>query len=296
MAYRVVVATALAAALVLGGCERKAAPPAAAITDTVASADGVAIKYEASGQGEPALVFVHCWTCNRGYWDEQAQHFGTRYRVVRLDLAGHGESGRSREQYTVEAFGADVAAVVNKLDLKQVVLIGHSMGGPVTVEAEKLLPGRVIGVVGVDTFHTGFVAPSGAKADEMMKPFEQDFAGTATKFMSGFFGPGADKALVERIARNAGAADPAMATTAMRNLLAWYQRSAPAALERLGTRLRNINGDPKSQGKALHASVTLVAGAGHFIPQEKPAEFDRALGQIVSELVAAARPGAAAAK
>lgn len=273
-------------ALLLAACAPKPTTPA---TGTAVSADNIAIKYEVAGQGEPTLVFVHCWTCNRSYWDAQAAHFAPRYRVVRLDLAGHGESGRERGSYTIEAFAADVVAVVNKLDLKQMILVGHSMGGPVVAEAARQLGERVVGVVGVDTFYTGFQFPKDQKqVDAMLKPFEDDFAGNAGKFMRGFFAPGADPAVVDRITTNTAAADPKMAVSAMRNMIAWSQRNNPAILEALGPRLRNINANPKGDTKPLHASVMLVTGAGHFIPQEKPAEFNQVLEGMVAELVAGA--------
>jgi pimeloyl-ACP methyl ester carboxylesterase len=275
-----------ATALLLAACAPK---PPAPVTGTAVSADNIAIKYDVAGQGEPTLVFVHCWTCNRSYWDAQAAHFTPRYRVVRLDLAGHGESGRERGNYTIEAFAADVVAVVNKLDAKQVILVGHSMGGPVVAEAARQLGERVIGVVGVDTFYTGFQFPKDPKqVDAMVKPFEDDFAANAGKFMRGFFGPGADPAVIDRITANTSAADPKMAVSAMRNMIAWSQRNNPAVLEALGPKLRNINANPKGDGKPLHASVVLVAGAGHFIPQEKPAEFSQVLDGIVTSLVATA--------
>ncbi len=286
-AYRILIASALAAgALFLGGCERKTPPP---VVGSVAAADQLAIQYEVAGQGEPALVFVHCWTCNRGVWDNQFAHFARRHQVVRLDLAGHGASGRGRKHYTIEAFGADVAAVVARLGLKRVVLVGYSMGGPVSVEAARRLGDRVAGVVGVDTFYTGFVAPKEEqKINEMLKPFEQNYGDTAAGFMRGFFAPGADPALVAAVARRTAAADPKMAIAAMRSTIGWYARHTPAALEALGPRLRNINADPKGDGKPLHPGVVLIAGAGHFIPQEKPAEFNRALETIVAGFAGAA--------
>ncbi len=127
-------------ALLAGGCEHAAVAPAT--TMTVASADGVEIRYDVAGKGETALVFVHCWTCNRRFWDESLAYFGKGYQVVRLDLAGHGESGKGRRDYTMAAFGGDVVAVADKLGLKRIVLIGHSMGGPVSLEAEKQLGAR----------------------------------------------------------------------------------------------------------------------------------------------------------
>lgn len=106
----------------LGACSPKI--PSAA-TGTAISADQVAIQYETAGRGEPALVFVHCWTCNRGNWSRQAEYFAKHHQVVRLDLAGHGASGRERKDYAITAFAADVVTVVEKLGLKKVVLIGH---------------------------------------------------------------------------------------------------------------------------------------------------------------------------
>ena len=277
-----------AAVLILAACGPKTPP--GPVTGAVVSSDNVTIKYEVAGKGEQTLVFVHCWTCNRASWDSQFAHFEPRYRVVRLDLAGHGESGRERVDYTIEAFAADVAAVVNKLDARQVILVGHSMGGPVAAEAARQLGDRVIGVVGVDTFYTGFPMPTEQKQiDAMVKPFENDFAGQAGKFMRGFFGPGADPALVDRIAAATSAADPKMAVSAMRNMIAWSQRNDPALLEALDPRLRNINANPKGNSKPLHPSVTLIAGAGHFIPQEKPVQFNEVLDSVVTSLVAAAR-------
>jgi len=274
------------AALLLAGCETKP-PPVERQVGTVASADGVPIKYEVSGAGEPALVFVHCWTCNRKFWDEQVDYFARYYRVVRLDLAGHGESGKGRKDFTMAAFGADVAAVVEQLGLKQVVLVGHSMGGPVSAEAEKRLGRqRVLGVVGVDIFHTGFQMPKDDKAaTAFVKPFEDDFKGYGEKFMRSMFTPQSDPVLIDRIGGMVLGADKTMAVSALKNILVWYRRDASASFDRLGDRLRNINADPLGQGRPLHRSVVLVAGVGHFVAQEKPAEFNRALQAVVTQLV-----------
>ena len=118
----------------------------------VQSADGVPIHYDVQGNGPPALLFVHGWCCDHHVWDGQVDHFAPHYTVVRPDLAGHGASGRDRAHWTMEAFGGDVAAVVEQLGLDQVVLIGHSMGGAVIVEAARRLPDAVIGLVGADTW------------------------------------------------------------------------------------------------------------------------------------------------
>src|SRR5687767_1979210 len=115
---------------------------------TVKAPDGVDIRYEVAGSGEPALVFVHGWSCDRTYWRPQIEHFSKSRRVVTLDLGGHGASSLGRKDWTMEAFAGDVRAVVEGLGLKRVVLVGHSMGGPVSLEAARMMPDRVAAVVG----------------------------------------------------------------------------------------------------------------------------------------------------
>ena len=95
------------------------------------SFDGIPISYRVHGNGSPALIFIHGWSCDQSYWDKQVPYFARKYKVVKIDLVGHGDSGLGRKNWTIIAFAEDVAAVVNKLDLDQCVLVGHSMGGPV---------------------------------------------------------------------------------------------------------------------------------------------------------------------
>ena len=108
------------------------------------STDGVPIHYQNTGTREIALVFVHGWLGNTHWWDNQAKAFSDRYQVVRIDLAGHGKSGVNRNQWTAKAYAEDIRSVVNKLSLKRIVLIGHSMSGTNIVEAYQLLSDRVI--------------------------------------------------------------------------------------------------------------------------------------------------------
>jgi len=255
---------------------------------TVKSADGVSIRYDSTGSGEPALVFIHCWTCHRGFWDAQVAHFAPRYRVVRLDLAGHGDSGGGRNDYTIAAFAEDVVAVIDALGLKQVVLIGHSMGGPVALQAEKTLGARVLGVVGVDCFYLGFQSsardgePLRLARDQTTVP---EFDGGERKPARTLYAPGTAAGLIDDIARSMAATDRAIALSALHGTYVWYRTDATAALQRVGARLRNINGDPWGDREPLHPSVALIRGAAHFPAQEKPEEFNRVLEKIVQEFV-----------
>src|SRR5207245_3399812 len=107
------------------------------------------------------------------------------YRVGALDQAGHGESGKGRKLWNVSGLAGDVEAVVKALGLKRVILIGHSMGGPVGLLAAKRMPGKVVAVVGVDTLQNAeFKMPEEA-SKTFLEAFEADFKGSMRVGLSG---------------------------------------------------------------------------------------------------------------
>ncbi len=251
---------------------------------TVPSADGVPIAYEVHGQGEPALVLVHGWSCDRSYWKEQIEYLSAQYRLVLVDLAGHGESGTGRKDYTMSAFGADVAAVVDSLGLQKVVLVGHSMGGDVIVEAAKKLPGRVVGLVWVDDYRSLGPARSAAEVDAFVAKFRKDFRGTTNSFVRGMFAPNADPKLVDRVAKDMASAPPAIALSAMHNS---FQNAGhiPADLTGLKLPVVAINSDREptdheSLGK-YGVKAFVLPDSGHFPMLEDPPRFNRSLDSVV---------------
>lgn len=159
------------------------------------------------------------------------------------------------------------------------------MGGPVAIEAAKQLGDKVIGIVGVDTFYTPFEYPkSEAKIEEFVKPFREDFKGTSERMVRSMFTPQADKKTVEWVVGQLSDADPKVGTSAMHEIFKWGAANPPATLEQYADKLRNINAAPTGKEKALHKSVTLIPGVGHFIAQAKPAAFNEALSQIIKDL------------
>lgn len=108
------------------------------------------VYYEAYGGNEPALVFVHCWAGNRKFWREQQKAFSGKYRVVLLDLPGHGQSGKPEIRYDLDLFAGAVQAVMDTVDVEKAVLIGHSMGFAVSRQLALNSPERVIGLVSAD--------------------------------------------------------------------------------------------------------------------------------------------------
>ncbi|UCF04072.1 MAG: alpha/beta hydrolase [bacterium] len=251
------------------------------------SSDGVAIQYEVSGKGEPVLVFVHGWCCDRGYWRYQLSRFARDHKVVALDLAGHGGSGANRTDWTVESFGGDVAAVVELLDLEKVILIGHSMGGQVNLEAARRLPGRIIGLVGVDTYQDFEAEFPRERRDQFIESFKVDFVRRTENFVRGMFVPRSDSALVEWVVRDMASAPPDVGIGAMAEFLAY--RSI-GTLAELNLPIRCINSDKypvnveAGRRHALSFEVTLMHGLGHFVMLEDPERFNALLTGVIEGL------------
>jgi len=108
------------------------------------------IHHVVMGAGGPPVVFVHGFCCDHTDWDAQVAHLSPRHRTVAVDLRGHGRSPAAPEECGMERFGADVADVLRALDLPPAVLVGHSMGCRVVVEAALQAPGHTAGLVLVD--------------------------------------------------------------------------------------------------------------------------------------------------
>ena len=119
---------------------------------TCRAADGVEIVYSAAGKGEPALVFIHGGLANRGFWDGQLRAFGGRSPDDRPRPSRPRRVGLDRTKWGIPNSARTSRPSSTPRRSKKVIIFGNSLGGPVAVEAALLLPGRVLGVVGVDTF------------------------------------------------------------------------------------------------------------------------------------------------
>jgi len=169
-------------------------------SEVVNASDGVPIRYSVEGKGDPALVFIHCWACNRHFWDNQVAEFSKTYRVVTIDLPGQGESGQGRKTYSVESYGDDVKTVVKKLNLKRVVLVGSSMGGPIALEATRRMPDRVVAIVPVDTLQNVEQKVPQEQLDAIFQQMQANFKFATTSLLNQFFfSPTTPAAVKERI-------------------------------------------------------------------------------------------------
>jgi len=259
----------------------------AAVSGTAISSDGIPIRYDAAGKGDPALVFVHCGGCNRSFWDGQTAYFAAKHRVVALDLAGYGQSGVGRKDWTMPAFGQDVVSVVEALDLKRVVLIGHSLGGPAVLEAARRMPGRVAGLVLVDTLLDFEFRLPPELMEQALSALQADYRAATIAFLSQYLFSASTPAPVKARVQETMLSVPQEITVAVAPLGMY---DPLPALREITVPIRAINTDLRPtnvEGNRRHVpsyQVAIMKGVGHYPMLEQPEAFTALLAEALREL------------
>ena len=299
-------------------CNKNGSPPATSTADTavpaptatpapapyrdgspllVDSADGVHIEYRMYGKGEPAVVLVHGWSCNENYWNAQIDALKAQYTVVLIDLAGHGASGRNRSDWSMANYGQDVAAVVRQIPNRQVVLVGHSMGATVVLEATRRIGDRVIGIIAVDALKSIGQPPMPQKQIETrVAAFRSDFIGETRKFVSeSLFPRNANPQFVNKVAYDMSLASPAVAVASMEALLS--TDLAPVVAD-VHVPVMAINSDlePTDTARIRKSlpdfTAEVIPHTSHFLMMDDAQRFNPVLLQDIATLVQKA-PGPA---
>jgi pimeloyl-ACP methyl ester carboxylesterase len=261
---------------------------------TCTAPDGVTIVYSVAGAGDTSLLFIHGGFADRSFFERQFHALSGRYRVIAVDLGGHGESGKNRTTWGIPQLAADVKAVVDAERLERVLLFGNSLGGPVAVEAALLLQGRVVGVVGIDTFQdlgqwrTPDYRRQAAEAlRQRAEAFREDFAGSMKAMVRKLFHPDADSWLMQEAERRMMRTSPEVAYAVLASLPDYdYVASA----RELTVPLRTINGDLYPTDVRAARSVkadfdaVVMKHMGHYPMLERPDEFNRHVAETVELL------------
>jgi len=259
-------------------------------TGVATSSDGTAISYSVRGDGPTTLLFVHGWACDQTYWSAQVGELAEAYTVVTLDLAGHGLSGDSRQDWSIARFAEDVVAVLKALELTDVVLIGHSLGGFIVLETALAAPDRVAGVVGVDTLTDRHAR---GPFEPVLASMREDFRAATETLVRGMFLDSSPPELVERIVEDMASQPPGQGIAALEALQTWGPRRMDAALRELSAPLGMIQTSKFRQGSSMVAAKLSnglerrnveLDGLSHFLMAEDPARFNDALIALVRDL------------
>ena len=255
---------------------------------TVQAPDGVEIAATVHSVGEPTAVLVHGWMCDQTYWEAQVPALAEHFGVVNVDVAGHGLSGSGRQAWTIASLGDDVAAVIKHLKLENVVIIGHSMGGRVGLEVARLLPGTVVGVIGVDTLQDADEAWDPEETEAFLDGLKQDFRATCDPFVRSMFGEQADNALMDHVAADMCSGPGEIGTALIQD---YVNYDLASAMQSAGVPIRCINTDKwptdvDANRKYADFDAVILTGFGHFLMQEAPDELNRVMIETVTNMTA----------
>lgn len=265
----------------------------AAVTEGVAtSPDGVEIHYEVRGAGDPAIVLIPGWTNPRAIWGEHPTTLSRSHRVVALDLAGHGASGANRSEWTVAAFGEDIAAVADQLGLERVVLVGFSMGAGVALKAAERLGDRAVGVVFVDELKDPERRPNPDETEQTIPAMRAMWGDTAA-VRAFAFTPDAPDSLIEYVVGTMGDEPREHWFAILRAYEQWLLSGLEPTLGGLEMPIAAINTPvPPTEVEAWRVyapsfTVDTIAGVGHAgILLQRVADFDALLLALVDRFAA----------
>jgi len=245
--------------------------------------------------GSP-LVFVHGFACDRTDWRAQVDALASRTTVVEWELPGHGSTPGAPADCAIEAYGAGLARVLSELELPPAILVGHSMGCRVVLEANRCEPDNVSGLVLVDGSRIARGHPLAARqamADQLDGDGYRRFV---REFFESMFFPSSDPAVARAICDRALRLPAAVGRALMTDLAGWDAGGVEAALDAVAVPLLVIQSTtmdsalkrvPLAAGQSSpwidlirahvpSAAVTVLSGSGHF-PQIELADEVTAL-------------------
>ncbi|HEX5155289.1 MAG TPA: alpha/beta hydrolase [Parafilimonas sp.] len=269
--------------------EQKQTPP------IVVKNGDVTIAYDKVGDGDTTILFVHGWAINRSFWQQQVDAFGKRYTVVAVDLGGHGESGHNRNTWNINDFANDVAAAIDTLRLKNIILVGHSMAGDIVVETALARPGDVIGIIGIDNlndFTSSFSSEEQKQIDDFIGASKQNFTETVVAYTKGSLFPEnyADTISVNRVINSIKQTDSTIAANTLAGVIAYATTEAQEVsklklpLHLIESNRTVVNKDTLAKYCKAGFYVKTINGTGHYPMIEKPAEFNTLLQETIDDI------------
>ncbi|MDZ4802582.1 MAG: alpha/beta hydrolase [Bryobacteraceae bacterium] len=238
-----------------------------------AKLDGHKVYYEASGKGSPALVMVHGWTCDLTFFAPQVAELSKTYRVLAIDLPGHGKSDKPEITYDGKLFARAVLAAMDAAKIDKAVLIGHSMGLPVIRNVYAEAPARVVGLISID----------GAVFTGTMGDFPESMRGAEgmnvrRKMVGTMFVASTPEALRKEIEAKMLVAPDYVAVSAMRDGVPSPLWKEPVGVPALAIQQKRNNSTTVRkhfEDAFTQLDYREMENVGHFLHLEKPAEVNR---------------------
>ncbi len=254
---------------------------ASALSLPAASVDGIQIHSTVTGKGAKTVILVHGYTCDETTWTEQVPALAKEYRVVTLDLPGHGKSESPKDgKFSMDLFARAIEAVRAEVGANTAVLVGHSMGTPVVLRYAHLYPAHVSALVFVDGLMPLAPAQAAASANQGAAMAGPNSRATREAMVRSFFVAGTSPDVQSKVLKMMLGAPEQTAVGAMNAT----REPAGQTTEIPMVPILGIYAGPSriASAQAVHAAFptveyTSIDGTGHFLMLEKPEEFNRLL-------------------
>lgn len=237
-------------------------------------------------RADPPIVLVHCFTCAIDWWDAMVPRLRRTHRVIAVDLLGHGGSEKPTTGYSIENQADLVAEALGRLGVEDATVVGHSLGGPVSIALAEQSPRLVGALVTIDSIpdrsygDVGFIGelPFKAVIGETLWRIKPDFTirdGLQVAFAPGFPVPDRFVEDVKRMTYSSydGSHDAFDSYTDAEPLPQRAAATGKPVLAVMGAE-EQIADDPQAAldaYRSVGAETELVAGAGHSPNVERPA-------------------------
>jgi pimeloyl-ACP methyl ester carboxylesterase len=259
------------------------------------------IHHVVTGRARPPIVLVHGFACAHSDWDAQVAHLSPRHQTVAVDLRGHGASTGTPDECSVERYGADVAEVMAALDLSPAVLVGHSMGCRVVIEAALQATARVAAVVLVDGSQFG---PAMEATLEEIFGTPDGFTTLTHRWFQEMFTTKSDPAVVASIIERAGHLPSAIGEKVLLDMVRYDTGHLARSLGGLRvpvmaiqTTYSNERRERRSMSfgqntpylEMLRANIPtvrieVIPGTGHFPQIDEPAQTNAVIDSLIATL------------
>jgi len=238
------------------------------------------ISYNIQGDGEKTLLFLHGWGSNKEIWQGCIRELeNERISLYAIDLPGFGASQIPLKPMTVGDYAEIVAEFIKKLELKNVILIGHSFGGRIGIKLVSMRPELIEKLVLVDS--AGFAMDANKK----------NLANAAAKIVKPIFKPKFMQGLRKKIYKQIGSDYAETSGTMTATYVKTIEEDLTEDLKKITVPTLIIFGEddtvtPVSYGEKMHSLVPnskfkILKQAGHFSFLDKPEEFVEVLNKFI---------------
>lgn len=260
-----------------------------------AHVNGITIAYSDRGNGFP-VVFLHAFPLNRSMWAQQEDALCSQFRVITIDLRGHGESDAPLWRYTLEQSADDVNALLEQLLIQQAVFVGLSMGGYILFAFYRKYAARVKGLILADTkAQTDTAEGKDGRFQMAQTAYKKGPSAIADLMIPKLLSPHTIQTRLDLVQQVRAMIENNQISGIAGDLMAMAERpdSIPL-LRQIACPTQIIVGEldqatPPSDAKLMaeripHVRLTIIPNAAHLANMEQPDAFNHIVAAFASEL------------